>query len=193
MNDHYSEREIKLKTERPTDLISKLKSSGAKFVAESFQRTTRMDTENMELEKNGVFLRVRSGSKNIVTLKKKLKENAEVFERQEIETEVKDIEKLVDIFDGLGFTKRLILEKYRIDFDYKDLKISIDELPFGFYIELEGDPENIFKIASELKLDTKDKITTTYWDLFEDYKKESGTTDESIIFPEGYKSTLISK
>lgn len=192
MGGHYSEREIKLKIEKPSDLISKLNSLKAKFVSKSFQRTTRMDTETMDLEKNGTFLRVRSGSKNIVTLKKKLGENAEVFERQEIETEVKDIEKLADIFGGLGFTKRLILEKYRADFDYKDVKISIDELPFGFYVELEGDPKDIFKVADELDLDTKNKITVTYWDLFEDYKKQTGTKGESIIFPKEYKSTLMS-
>ena len=191
MSDHYSEKEIKLKIENPSELISKLNSLKARFVSKSFQRTTRMDTETMDLEKNRTFLRVRSGSKNIVTLKKKLGENAEVFERQEIETEVKDIEKLADIFGGLGFTKRLILEKYRADFDFHNVKISIDELPFGFYVELEGDPKNIFEVANELDLNTKNKITVTYWDLFEDYKKETGTKGESIIFPKSYKSVLL--
>lgn len=191
MSDHSTEREIKLKLENPSDLISKLNSKKAKFIGKSFQRTTRMDTESMGLEKNGVFLRVRSGSKNIVTLKRKLRENAEVFERQEIETEVEDIDKLADIFYGLGFTKRLILEKYRADFEYEGVKISVDELPFGFYVELEGDPEKIFETAKELDLNTGDKITVTYWDLFENYKKETGARGENIVFPEKYKSTLM--
>ncbi len=191
MAKHYIEREIKLKIKDPQILISKLISLKAKKLGVGFQRTTRMDTETMDLEKKGIFLRVRSGSKNIVTLKKKLRENADVFERQEIETEVKDVNKLADIFHGLGFTKRLILEKYRVEYEYNGVTISLDELPFGFYIELEGDSKKIFEVAKKLNLDTKDKITVTYWDIFEDYKKETGTKGESILFPRAYKSVLL--
>ncbi len=190
------EQEIKIKIENPLELISKLIVLKAEKIGQSFQRTTRMDTPNMDLEKNGTFLRVRSGHKNSVTLKKKLKEkNKEIFEREEIETEVKDIDKLADIFSNLGFTKRLILEKYRIDFKYKDLNISIDELPFGFYVELEGKSERIFEIAKELSLDVANKITVTYWDLFEEYKKKNNLQGEDIIFPEDYdyKSKLLVK
>ncbi|SRR5258708_613896 len=186
------EQEIKIKIENPEELISKLTALKAEKIGQNFQRTTRMDTPNMDLEKNGTFLRVRTGYKNTVTLKKHLKESSkEVFEREEIETEVKDTNKLADIFANLGFTKRLIMEKYRMDFKYKDLTISIDELPFGFYVELEGEPEEIFKVAKELDFDIANKIMITYWDLFEEYKKQNNVQGENIIFPENYKSKLL--
>jgi len=185
------EKEIKIKLTDLLAIVSLLDQKKARLIGKSFQRTTRMDTPGMELEKKGVFLRVRSGFENTVTLKRKISDNKDVFERQEIETEVKDIDKLADIFDILGFSKRLILEKYRMEFDYKGLKIALDELPFGFYVELEGEPEKIAEVAKELNLDISKKIIVTYWDLFEDFKKETGTKGESIIFSKNYKSVLL--
>ncbi len=135
-------------------------------------------------------MRVRTGGKSIVTLKKKIKSDGEVFERQELETEVKDPGLLADIFANLGFTKRFIMEKYRIDYEYKNTKISLDELPFGVFVEIEGKPENIKSVAEELKLDLSNKIVATYWDLFEDYKKKTGQKGENIVFPTNYNFIL---
>lgn len=190
MTSNYIEKEIKVEIKNPKELISLLAQKNVKKVSEGFQRTTRMDTPNLDLEKRGTFLRVRTGGKDIVTLKKKIKSTGEVFERQEIETEVKDPELLADIFANLGFTKRFIMEKYRIDYEYKDTKISLDELPFGVFIEIEGEPENIKNVADELNLDLSNKIIVTYWDLFEDYKKKMNQKGENIVFPTNYNFIL---
>ena len=187
---NYTETEIKLKIDDVNALISELIASGAELVGKDFQRTVRMDTPNMDLEKKGLFLRVRSGFGEIVTLKVKNKEDKEVFQRDEFETDVKNISVLADIFHMLGFSKRLIMEKYRVNFDYKDVKISIDELPFGFFAEFEGEKDKIFSLVGEFGLDLNSKITVTYWDLFEDYKKANNLEGESIVFNEGYKSQM---
>ncbi len=190
MNNNYIEKEIKVKIKNPRLLLSLLAEKKAKKTGQGFQRTTRMDTPNLNLEKQGTFLRIRTGGKNIVTLKKKIKGNGEVFERQELETEVKDPELLADIFANLGFTKRFIMEKYRIDYVYKNTKISLDELPFGVFIEIEGEAEDIVNISHELNLDLSRKIIVTYWDLFEEYKKKTGEKGENIVFPSNYHSIL---
>lgn len=190
MTSNYIEKEIKVEVKNPKELLSLLAQKSVKKVSEGFQRTTRMDTPNLDLEKRGTFLRVRTGGKDIVTLKKKIKTTGEVFERQELETEVKDPELLADIFADLGFTKRFIMEKYRIDYEYKDTKISLDELPFGMFVEIEGEPENIKDVAKELNLDLSNKIIVTYWDLFEDYKRKMNQKGENIVFPTNYKFIL---
>jgi adenylate cyclase, class 2 len=190
MTSNYIEKEIKVEVKNPQQLLSLLAQKNVKKKSEGFQRTTRMDTPNLDLEKRGTFLRVRTGGKDIVTLKKKIKSTGEVFERQELETEVKDPELLADIFADLGFGKRYIMEKYRIDYEYKNTKISLDELPFGVFVEIEGEPENIKGVAEELKLDLSNKIIVTYWDLFEDYKKKMNQKGENIVFPANYNFIL---
>lgn len=188
--DNYIEKEIKLEIDNPGKLLARLSELKAKKISCGFQRTIRMDTPDMDLEKKGTFLRVRSGTKNIVTMKKKIKGDGEVFERQELETEVNDSELLADIFGQLGFSKQLIMEKYRIDYTYNKVKISVDELPFGMFIELEGEPESIMTVAGELGLDITKKIIVTYWDLFADYKKKTGEQGENIVFPENHQPVV---
>jgi adenylate cyclase, class 2 len=190
MTSNYIEKEIKVEVKNPQQLLALLAQKNVKKKSEGFQRTTRMDTPNLDLERRGTFLRVRTGEKDIVTLKKKIKSTGEVFERQELETEVKDPELLADIFADLGFSKRFIMEKYRIDYEYKNTKISLDELPFGMFVEIEGEPENIKGVAEELKLDLSSKIIVTYWDLFEDYKKKMNQKGENIVFPANYNFIL---
>jgi len=183
MTKDYIEQEIKVEVENSQQFLSLLIEKKAKKKGEGFQRTIRMDTPDHCLEKQGTFLRVRTGNKNIVTLKKKIKTDGDVFERRELETEVKDPELLADIFTNLGFTKRFIMEKYRIDYEYKNTKISLDELPFGVFVEIEGEPADIKNVGNELNLDLSNKIVVTYWDLFEKYKKKTNLKGENIVFP----------
>ena len=182
MTKDYIEKEIKVEVENPQQFLSLLIEKKAKKKREGFQRTIRMDTPDNGLEKQGTFLRVRTGGKNIVTLKKKIKTDGDVFARRELETEVKDPKLLADIFANLGFTKRYIMEKYRIDYEYKNTKISLDELPFGVFVEIEGEPADIKNVANELNLDLSNKIVVTYWDLFEKYKKKTNRKGEDIVF-----------
>ncbi|MEI6266401.1 MAG: class IV adenylate cyclase [bacterium] len=182
------EKEIKIKVENIAEIGEILKRKNAKCLGKSFQRTIRFDTEDCDLEKNKTFIRVRSGFGNVVTLKKKTKTNENVFERVELETEVSDIEIMRKIFHNLGYTREFIMEKYRTNWEYNDTKISFDEMPFGLYVEIEGEEAEIFETAEELGLDLSNKITVTYWDLFEDYKKETGISGENIVFSKGYKS-----
>jgi len=128
------ETEIKIKLDNLESFVSELLEMKATVVGKDLQRTVRMDTPNMDLEKKKLFLRVRSGFANIVTLKVKNNDNKDFMQRDEYETEVKDIETLSDIFSILCFSKRLILEKYRANFVLQDVKISVDEVPFGIYV-----------------------------------------------------------
>jgi len=182
------EKEIKIKVRDLVKISEKLKQKKAKFMGTAFQRTVRFDTESCDLEKNKTFIRVRSGFDNVVTLKKKIKTNDNVFERVELETEVSDIEIMREIFHNLGYTREFVMEKYRTNWEYNETVISFDEMPFGLYVEIEGEEKKIFETADELGLDLSNKITVTYWDLFEQYKSKTGQTGENIVFPDGYIS-----
>lgn len=186
-NKHYIEKEIKFKIEDINGLMNKLKNKNAKFISSSFQRTVRFDTSSKDLEKQGKFLRTRTGHKNVVTLKINNK-SQNIFESQEIEFETDHTEKIRTIFNELGFGKELVMEKYRVNLELDGVDISLDELPFGFFIELEGEEDKIFEMANKLGFDLNKKIVVTYWDLFEIYKKENKREDlgESIVFEKNH-------
>lgn len=185
------ETELKFKIENPQEILKKLED--AEFVGSKFQRTIRFE-DGTRLKDQGMFLRVRSGFKNVITLKSKIKDDTkEIYRREEIEFEIEDIESMRKIINKLGFTKEMIMEKYRTKFNYLGCEVVIDELPFGTYLEIEGEEGVLFSVAETLGLDKKDNINYTYWDVFEKYKEDNDlqSLGDNMVFPEGYEQKFI--
>ena len=187
----YIEKELKLKIKDLSGLIEYLKKHGAVVLNKSKEKTVRLDTSNKDLEKRGVFLRVRAGSKNTITLKEKIGDDKNIRTRKETEFEIQDIEAMAYILGKLGFDYSRTMEKYRINLKYKNAKLSIDEMPFGFYLEIEGEENRIEAITKELGYNPEEKILVTYWDILEEYNKEHKTNKKDIEFPKGYVSKLL--
>jgi adenylate cyclase, class 2 len=185
------EKEIKLKVKNFPKLISYLEKHGAIFLNKSKQKTVRFEKPNGELRKKGFFLRVRSGEKNIITLKEKIKSNKKVKVRKETEFEIKDVDKMTYILQKLGFNYLCIMEKFRINLKYKDAILSIDEIPFGIYLEIEGTEKQIDTISQELGYKPEERILLTYWELLKEYNQEHKTNKKNIIFPKSYISKIL--
>jgi len=181
MPSDYHEIELKFEIKNPSAIRRKLRKLKAKFIGKAFERAFQLDTKNKDLRKKGVFLRVRTGFKNTLTLKKRL-ENKKFKEREEIELEISDPEKMKIIVQALGFNRFRIMEKYREKWHLGSAEITIDRLPMGCYVEIEGGEKTIEEIAGDLGFDIKYGITKTYWGLWRDYAKENGIKDENIIF-----------
>ncbi|MBR9677900.1 MAG: class IV adenylate cyclase [Nanoarchaeota archaeon] len=182
----YHEKEIKIKILDYEDIINRLSKIGAKHVGNAFQRTIRFDNSELGLEKKGLFLRLRTGFEDTITMKIKVK-NENVFEREEIELRVNSIEKMREILNKVGLVKEFVMEKYRSLWTLKGVDVCVDELPFGFFVEIEGEEDKIFEVAKLLELDVSKKIITNYWDLFDDYKKRTGRTGTDILFDKNHK------
>lgn len=192
MNLDHIETELKFQTIDPQRIINALMASGAKLVSKNKQKTVRFDTINHDLEKKGIFIRVRAeGEENTITLKEKIGNDETVRQRKETEFKIEDLDKMSYIIQKLGFDYVLVMEKYRIELTYKNSHVCVDEMPFGFYVEIEGEEAEINLIAQELGFKPEEKIIVTYWDLFEDWKKDKRITNQNIVFEEGYKSKLI--
>jgi predicted adenylyl cyclase CyaB len=179
------EIEIKFKIKNLNLIKRKLKDKKAKFIGKTLERTIKFDTENKDLEKKGKFLRVRTGFKNVITFKRKIKRKDTKFkEREEIELEISEPEKMKVILENLGFTKKWMMEKYREKWILGDAEIVIDKLPeMGNFLEIEGNKKSIQKTAKLLGLRLADGITATYWGLWEDYCQRKGIEkEENIIF-----------
>ena len=175
------EIEIKFEIKNPNLIRRTLKDLKAKFLGKTFERTIRFDTPNNDLEKNEKFLRLRTGFKNVITLKRKIKRK-DFKEREEIELEISDPEKMKIILEDLGFTKVRIMEKYREKWRLNNTEVVIDKLPMGNFIEIEGKEKSIKKVVKLLGLDFKHRKTCTYWDLWKDFKKKRKIENENIVF-----------
>lgn len=181
MNSIYHEIEIKFKITQVKNIRKKIKKEGGIFISKTFERTVRFDTPAKKLEKNGLFLRTRTGFKNVITLKQKV-DNKKFREREEIEFEISEPEKMKTILEKLGFTKIKIMEKYREKWELKNTEIVIDNLPMGNFIEIEGEEKDIKKVVKILELDFKNGIISTYWDLWNEFCKKEGIKNKNIVF-----------
>ena len=154
-----------------------------------FERTFGYFKENFSNIKEGIFPRIKyleSPSKKIIlTVKRKTKDNAHFFEREEMEIKIQDgenVETLREILKSLGFQKEIIFEKKRKNVFKNGAVISFDELPFGFFVEFEGEPELIKKYLDEFNLSDRPRITKAYLGLWEDYRKAHNMAEENCVF-----------
>lgn len=183
----YIEKEIKLKIDDANKVIAALRHSGAVFIGGALERTIRFDTAAQDYEKQGKFLRVRSGFSNTITLKEKIKSaEKNVRARKETEFEIEDINKMSYILNALGLDYTRTMEKYRQHWKLDNCSVTLDELPFGIFMEIEGEENEIYKICDKLGLDKDKKILVTYWELWAEI-----TDNKDIVFNSDYKYKLM--
>jgi adenylate cyclase class IV len=179
-----TEVKIKLTPEEFQDLTQGLNNF-------RFERTFGYFKEDFSNIKEGIFPRIKyienkGGDKEIIlTVKRKTKDNAHFFEREEMEVKIQNgenVETLREILKSLGFKKEIIFEKKRKNILKDDIVISFDELPFGFFIEFEGEPEVINKYLNKFNLAGRPRVTKAYLGLWEDYRRVHNITEENCVF-----------
>ncbi len=179
-------KEIEVKIELTPEEFNNLAGNSGNF---HLERTFGYFKEDFSNIKEGIFPRIKyiegRGEEIVLTVKVKTKENSQFFEREEIEVKLKEgenIEDLRGILKLLGFSKEIIFEKKRKDVFKDDITISFDELPFGFFVEFEGEPETINRHLSDFNLLDKPRIVKAYLGLWEDYKNKNGIKEKDCIF-----------
>lgn len=155
----------------------------------NMERTYGYFTSDFSNIKEGIFPRIKHivGEKKeiILSVKRKNNNNINFFEREEIEIKVRDegnINTARELIKSLGFSKEIVFEKRRKNIFKNDINISFDELPFGFFVEFEGDPKKIEYYLNEYNLSKRPKITRAYLSLWTDYKKAHGITEVNCEF-----------
>ncbi|MFH1656530.1 MAG: hypothetical protein ABH956_02015 [Candidatus Nealsonbacteria bacterium] len=151
----------------------------------NLERTFGYFKEDFSNITDGIFPRIKQivGEQVILGIKKKTKENIYFFERDEIEIEIKgNIDTLREMVKLLGFSKEIIFEKIRRNIFNSDSLISFDKLPFGFFVEIEGNPKVINHYLKKFNLLDKPKIVKSYLGIWEDYKKFHNIKKDNCIF-----------
>ncbi|MBI3152410.1 MAG: class IV adenylate cyclase [Chloroflexi bacterium] len=139
----------------------------------------RFDNPNGDLRKNLKVLRLRKDTEAKFTFKGPSEETESgVLTRREIEFAVGDFESAKQFLEALGFIPIVFYEKYRTTFELSNTHIMLDELPYGEFVEIEGENiQTLHEIANLLGLDWKQMVKAGYHALFdrvtEKYKLES--------------------
>jgi len=145
--------------------------------------------------KKGIFPRIKeviekNSRKAYITVKiknKKEKNLRDLFMRDEYEflLENVDNEKINSVrsmFLALEYPIEHIFEKrrYRLE-NINNCDFVVDELPFGFFIEIEGEENDIEKSIIELGLGKKERINKAYLKLWDEFKTQNNLIGECIF------------
>lgn len=132
-----TEKKYRLTDEQKHFVSRALKEIQAEYKGEDYEENTIFG--GGILDSKPAVLRVRkTQNKTILTYKESLKNEFSVKQRIENETEVSDAEELEQIIESLGFKPRVVYEKRRKIWKFRQVEIVLDELPFGWYMEIEG-------------------------------------------------------
>jgi len=128
----------------------------------------RFDLPDSRLRSEGRVLRLRQDSEARLTYKSESAKEQGVSSRTEIEFTVENFEKAKLFLEALGYQKLLEYEKYRTTYELDNSHIMLDELPYGNFVEIEGENiEAIHHIVMKLGLNWNTAISESYSFLFE--------------------------
>lgn len=158
------EIEIKIKIDDLQSTKNKILTSGASLYRDRhFEKNSLYDFPKRDLYSKNQALRLRKiNNKIFLTFKGTEKKSRKFKIRDEYETEIKNERQIIKILKSLGLKTVFSYEKYRTVFLYKKLKICLDELSIGNYLELEGQQSDIVRFARLLGYSKKDFIKSDY-------------------------------
>jgi adenylate cyclase class 2 len=144
----------------------------------------RFDRSDGELRNSQRVLRLRQDDKARFTFKgPSVEEEGGILSRQEIEFWVGDFESAKQFLEALGFQVVVFYEKFRTTYDLNNTHIMLDELPYGSFIEIEGDnAEAIHNISDLLGLNWDAMIKAGYHALFERVAGKYGLESSQLSF-----------
>ena len=165
--DH--ELEAKFYLQNLPAVRSRLLALDAECIFERILETNlRYDTPDLAMTKDHELLRLRQDFATRLTFKSPARIVEGVSQRQEIEIKVSDFATAQRLLNALGYQVTAIYEKYREAYQLNGLFVTLDEMPFGDFIEIEGEDVSTIQQGSELLgLNWETNITCNYLSLFD--------------------------
>lgn len=189
----YRETEVKLFWPDLTDATAALESAGATLAAARvFERNVRLTDAAGQMRERGAVLRLRQDTRVRLTYKEDSEERALVQggsgqddgirSRFEAEVEVSDLPTMQTILERLGFRPYMTYEKYRTTYTLDRAEIVLDELPYGNFIEIEGDEATIRDLLSRFGWADAPRFPGSYTVLFDLVKRALNLPFDDLTF-----------
>lgn len=173
-----TEKKYRLTGEQKQFVLDALADLPAEYAGEDAEENTIYG--GGVLDENAAVLRVRkTQDKTILTFKKTIRNDFNVKQRTEHETEIADAAEIEKIIENLGFAPRLVYEKRRKTWHFRSVEIVLDELPFGWFMEIEGSITAIAEAEMFLGIEDYETEHATYPHLTMTYGKQNGELVEA--------------
>ncbi len=141
-----------------------------------FEENTIYDGPGLDPRRRVLRLR-RVGERAILTFKERTLSDSPIKHQREDETEVSDAEALAAILEALGYRRALVYEKRRGTWHVGGAEVVLDELPFGLFVEIEGEEEAINEAEKLLNLGDAEAEHAPYPQL----TARHGTNKDGVI------------
>ena len=146
------EKKYKIDKRLLVELTAKLGELNAEFSSEVFEENYLH--RGGVLDERSAVLRLRkTNEKTIFTYKEKVVNDSDFKHQIEFETVVSDVDATEHIIEKLGYKLAVIYEKHRKTWNLGKTEVVLDELPFGYYMEIEGAIEDILQAEKTLGIE----------------------------------------
>jgi adenylate cyclase class 2 len=172
------EKKYRLTKKQREEVLSRLPKIGARRIGEEFEENILYAGESLDLERSVLRLR-RVGKRGILTYKERFPSRSDIKHQQEDETGVEDPQAMASILDAMGFMPALVYEKRRETWALGKTEIVIDELPFGLFMEIEGDESGIREVEAKLSIKRLKSEDSTYPQLTRAHGVDQGGVIEA--------------
>jgi adenylate cyclase class 2 len=177
------ETEVKFYVQDLPAVRERLTEAGASVLAKRVHELNlRFDTAAQELRRSGRALRLRRDDSITLTFKGPSNTADGIRTREEIEVRLDDLERGQDLLTGLGYHVTFTYEKYRTTYGLLGAEVMLDELPYGDFVEIEGDGAVLKAVAEMLGLSWSCAVTDSYAGLFDKVVAARGLQLSALTF-----------
>ncbi|HST52734.1 MAG TPA: class IV adenylate cyclase [Pyrinomonadaceae bacterium] len=171
------EKKYKLTGEQVEPLRRRLEDVGAGAGAGAeFEENVIYNGPGLDPQRRVLRLRRKNG-RAIFTFKERGASASAIKRQREDETEVSDADALASILDALGYRPALVYEKRRETWQVGGAEVVLDELPFGLFVEIEGEEDEILAAEKLLGLESAEAEHAPYPEL----TLRHGTTRDGVV------------
>jgi len=184
MEPPFTEIEVKLRFDTPETAVRALERLGAALSKpRHFEENVLFDREREPLKDTERMVRLRRVDRTAkLTFKAPVPGEHRHKVRIEHETGIEDAEAMERILAGLDLAPSYRYQKYRTVYDLESLQACLDETPLGTFLELEGRPEIIDRVAERLGFSPEQYIRDSYRDLHEAHARDLGEEPGDLVF-----------
>ncbi|MDY6905185.1 MAG: class IV adenylate cyclase [Thermodesulfobacteriota bacterium] len=189
------EIEVKFHVPDKDAVREKIIALGAEPGESHLETNIRFEDSDHSLVQKRSLLRLRQDTNATLTFKgdpdpSDTPETGQYKIHKEIETTVGDFNATREILEAVGFFPAQIYEKHRETFHYGDTLICLDTMPYGNFIEIEGDGDRIQSLTDMLGLSWEKRILANYLEMFEFIKNEHSLTFVNVTF-DNFKDVTV--
>lgn len=192
MPNQSKELEVKFYITNFQKMENRFKSLGGLMLQpRKHEHNLIFDTPDGKLTQDHQILRLRQDIDCYLTFKGPGSSVNGVYSRKEIEIAISDFDKAKELLEALDFKVTMTYEKYRTKYNFDGVHVTIDEMPIGNFIEVEGpDGDKIKTISLKLGLAWETRILDSYDTLFHTLCNRLGVGITNMTF-ESFEDIIV--